>query len=129
MNEDEAKHAACKSTSPALLKPYSKNFSLHLYNESYGSKAQMAVMCPHTKYWQNTLSEVVGNLTNELHTDGVYIDQIAAAGPRPCWDPTHEHPLGGGHHWRKGYADMLNNIRQRAGDQKLHSQRAMQSLL
>jgi hypothetical protein len=30
--------------------------------------------------------------------DGVYIDQIAAAGPAPCWDPTHNHTLGGGYH-------------------------------
>ena len=55
---------------------------LSLYNEQYGSKAVFAVMCPHTKYWQSTISNVVDKIVNTYETDGVYIDQIAAAGPR-----------------------------------------------
>ena len=63
-------------------------------------------MCPATNYWQNTIGDVVDTLCgphNSFATDGVYIDQIAAAGPRPCWDPTHGHPVGGGSHWVEGY--------------------------
>ena len=37
-------------------------------------------MCPHTAYWQRTIAQVVDKLTNNYSTDGVYIDQIAAAG-------------------------------------------------
>jgi hypothetical protein len=114
----EAKHAACKST-PASLLPDKKNIPLQLYNETYGSKAEFAVMCPHTQYWQHTLAGVVGELAHTYNTDGVYIDQIAAAGPRPCWDPSHNHSLGGGHHWQSGYAALLGSVRKNAGNSKL----------
>ena len=112
----EAKHAAAKST-PAILNSSSK--SLLLYNESYGSKAVFAVMCPHTKYWQNTIADVVDRIVNNYKTDGVYIDQIAAAGPRPCWDKSHGHPVGGGHHWVDGYKQMLDAVRAKAGPNKI----------
>lgn len=39
-----------------------------------------------------------GRSVRRYAVDGVYIDQIAAAGPAPCWDPTHNHTLGGGYH-------------------------------
>lgn len=52
----------------------------------------------------------VQNLTQHFDTDGVYIDQIAAAGPKPCFDSSHGHPLGGGNHWVTGYANMLEKI-------------------
>jgi hypothetical protein len=43
---------------------------------------------------------------------GTYIDQIAAAGPRNCWDPTHNHTSGGGHYWVDGYRKLLEKARQ-----------------
>jgi hypothetical protein len=43
--------------------------------------------------------------------NGVYIDQIAAAQPRLCFDPSHGHPLGGGHWWTQGYWELLEAIR------------------
>lgn len=92
---------------------------LSLYDESYGSLAKFAVMCPHTALWQQTIAKVVGELTNAYGTDGVYIDQIAAAGPRPCWDKTHDHTLGGGDHWVTGYAEMLRQARVAAGGKKI----------
>ena len=76
-------------------------------------------MCPHTTLWQATIAETVGKLTNDYNTDGVYIDQIAAAGPRPCWDPTHNHTLGGGDHWVTGYAEMLRQVRAASGGSKI----------
>ena len=110
--QDNAEAFACKQSAEALV-PEQK---LELYNEQYGSQAQFAVMCPHTTYWQKTISSVVGELVNKFGTDGVYIDQIAAAGPRPCWDPTHNHTLGGGSHWVSGYAEMLAQTRAAAGN-------------
>ncbi len=117
-NDPQAAAAAAKSATPAL---YSQT-GLALYDESYGSKAEFAVMCPHAVYWQATMADVVGNLTRDTTlygTDGVYVDQVAAAGPRPCFDPSHGHPLGGGNHWVTGYLDMLSEMRQRAGNDKL----------
>ena len=89
------------------------------YNESYGSLAKFAVMCPHTAFWQQTIAKVVDQLANDYGTDGIYIDQIAAAGPRPCWDPSHNHTLGGGDHWVTGYSEMLRQVREAAGSDKI----------
>ena len=115
-NGGEGKKNAAKAA-PATLN--ASKGSLSLYNESYGSGAPFAVMCPHTKYWQSTISNVVDKIVNTYETDGVYIDQIAAAGPRPCWDKSHGHPVGGGHHWVDGYKQMLKTVRAKTGPNKM----------
>jgi hypothetical protein len=85
--------------------------------EKYNSKetnqepVSLAVMCPSSPLWQNTVSNIVFRLTHECGNSGVYIDQIAAAPPKPCMDKSHGHPLGGGHWWMEGYWDMLHAIR------------------
>jgi hypothetical protein len=44
--------------------------------------------------------------------DAVYIDQVAAAAPRLCFDKAHGHPLGGGHWWTAGgYWKLLAPLR------------------
>eukprot|EP00939_MAST-03C_sp_MAST-3C-sp1_P000922 g922.t1 len=98
--------------------PAAESLELELYSESYGSEAEFAVMDPYTNYWQDVIADTVGNLTNTYGLDGVYVDQIAAAGPRPDFDPSHDHPLGGGSHWVDGYQAMLKKIRQIAGPNK-----------
>lgn len=85
--------------------------------ESYGSKeadgtaVQLAVMCPTTELWQERVSGIVLRLLGEFGLSGVYIDQIAAAPPRLCFDASHGHPLGGGRWWTEGYWEMLDAIR------------------
>ncbi len=85
--------------------------------ETYGSKetdgepVRLAVMCPSTPLWQNTVSNLVLRLLRECGTSAVYIDQVAAAAPKLCLDLAHVHPLGGGHSWNQGYWQMLSAIR------------------
>jgi len=87
------------------------------YTESYGSKetdgnsVKLAAMCPWTSLWQGRISDIVLRLLTEYGVSGVYIDQIAAARPRLCFDASHGHPLGGGHWWTDGYWKMLDKIR------------------
>jgi hypothetical protein len=87
------------------------------YIESYGSKetdgnnVKLAVMCPATGLWQDRVCDIVLRLFNEYGVSGVYIDQIAAAAPRLCFDAAHGHALGGGHWWTEGYWKMLSAIR------------------
>jgi hypothetical protein len=88
------------------------------YLESYGSKetngqpVRLAAMCPATALWKRKVKEIVLKLLGEVGTSAVYIDQVAAASPTLCQDPSHQHPLGGGHWWNQGYWDMLETIRQ-----------------
>ncbi len=87
------------------------------YIETYASKetngqpVRLAVMCPSTPLWQNTVSNIVLRLLRQYRTSAVYIDQVAAAPPKLCMDPAHGHPLGGGHWWNQGYWTMLDAIR------------------
>jgi len=84
------------------------------YIEEYGSGAKLAPMCPTTRLWQETVQGIVKRLVGpEYNVDGVYIDQVAAAAPAPCYDKSHGHPLGGGHWWTTaGYWPMLQKLRE-----------------
>jgi len=88
--------------------PYTETYSS---KETDGSKVKLAVMCPATPLWQNRMREIVLKLFQEYGLNGVYIDQIAAAKPRLCFDASHGHPLGGGHWWTQGYWQLLDAIR------------------
>lgn len=83
-----------------------------VYIETYGSKIPLAPMCPATEFWQREQQKIVKWLTQEVGVDGVYLDQIGAAKPVLCYDPSHGHPLGGGHWWTTaGYWPMLEGMR------------------
>jgi len=91
-------------------KPYEEIYGS---KESDGSPVRLAVMCPTTPLWQQKVKEIVLRLmSDEVGVDGVYIDQIAAAAPRLCFDKSHGHPLGGGQWWtHDGYWKMLSDLR------------------
>lgn len=98
---DNAQAFAAKSA-----KPVSGNPGQALYVEQYGSGASLAVMCPATPQWQSLIEGVVAQVA-ALGTDGVYVDQVSAAYPVPCYDPTHGHTVGGGNWWSGGYNKMI----------------------
>jgi len=85
------------------------------YIETYGSGAKLCPMCPTTGLWQRTVQDLVLRLVSpEVNVDAVYIDQVAAATPRLCFDRTHGHLLSGGHWWNTGgYWPMLENLQNR----------------
>lgn len=99
---------------PAATKDEQGNPYTEVYGskEADGSSVRLAVMCPTTALWQNKVREIVLRLFNEYGVNAVYIDQVAAAPPVLCFDPSHGHPLGGGHWWNEGYWQMLGRIRQ-----------------
>ncbi len=91
-------------------KPYLESYSS---KESDGTKVKLAAMCPTTELWQKTVRDIVLKLMNERGVKGVYIDQIAAARPRLCFDRSHGHPTGGGHWWTTaGYWPLMDKLRQ-----------------
>ncbi len=101
-----------------LAKPYAvKDEQGNVVTEEYGSKesdgspVKFAVMCPATTFWQDRVYDITMELYRTYGVKGVYIDQIAASAARLCFDPSHGHPLGGGHWWADGYRQMLDRIR------------------
>ena len=99
--------AACKQEDGSLYR--------EIYNVFNG--AEMTPMCPTTPLWQETLREIVAELINHYQADGVYIDQIGIASPRPCFDTSHGHSLGGGNHWATGYRELITRIREAIANQ------------
>lgn len=66
---------------------------------------------PTDTWWQNKYRDVVDRLVNGLGVDGVYIDQLAAAGPMLDFTPGRSHGTGGGSWWSSGIAGMLGAVR------------------
>lgn len=79
--------------------------------EDYGSGTTLAVMCPTQEFWHNKLFETIKRLVDEVGVNAIYLDQIASAAPRQCFDKTHGHPIGSGTWWVDGYREMLNKIK------------------
>lgn len=84
------------------------------YEEVYPSQAKQSIMCPATAFWQDKISGVCEHLAGFYGVNGIYIDQIGAAGPCPCYDAGHGHPLGGGSYWVDGYRVLLEKVQQAA---------------
>ncbi|MCI1648159.1 MAG: DUF6259 domain-containing protein [Bacteroides sp.] len=83
-----------------------------LYTEIYPtSKVLNTVTCPASPLWQKIIVGLTDKIQKELRTDGVYIDQIAAAAPQPCWAENHGHAKGGGDFWYMAYRKMIDTIR------------------
>ena len=83
-----------------------------LYTEVYPtSNVPNTVTCPSSPIWKNVILSLADRIQNELHTNGLYIDQIAAAAPQPCYAANHPHPAGGGEFWYHSYRDMMKELR------------------
>jgi hypothetical protein len=100
---------------PAACKDEAGNLYIESYEskEADGSPVRLAVMCPSTRRWEDTIVSLIDRLVNDYGVDGVYVDQVAAAPANLCFDPSHGHPLGGGHWWNDAYHDLLAEARSR----------------
>jgi hypothetical protein len=98
-----------KGATPAACKQPSGE----IYVEHYGVNSRNLVpMCPYTAFWQSRIQKICNRLVDEVGFNSIYLDQIGAAKPGLCYDPSHGHPVGGGHHWVDGYRTMLTPIKE-----------------
>ncbi|MEZ4768898.1 MAG: DUF6259 domain-containing protein [Caldilineales bacterium] len=99
----QAERAACKAADGDI------------YRERYcifdPAEAEVTPMCPTTALWQTTLADLVREILDRYGLDGVYLDQVAHTEPALCHDPAHDHPAGGGTHWRDGYRALMGGVR------------------
>ena len=78
--------------------------------EVYGRNRKFGVMCPYAADWQTCLADYMIRLAEGLRCGLLYIDQIACSRAKPCFDPAHGHPLGGGTWWADGNRALLGSI-------------------
>ena len=81
-----------------------------LFEEVYGPKHRLAVMCPTASAWSEVALKLAhdamsapSEAINGTGFGGIYYDQTACSRPVPCWAPNHSHPKGGGGWWAKAY--------------------------
>lgn len=80
------------------------------YLESY-NKRSFSPMCPATPLWQQRMADLCAAVAGH-GVAAIYLDQVAAARPLPCFDPGHAHAPGGGEAWlEQGYWPMMERIR------------------
>ena len=84
------------------------------YVEIYGSNRKLSPMCPTTPLWRTRVDSICTELMERIGVNAIYLDQVAAARPAPCYDTSHGHPLGGGHYWTDAYRELMAPIRARA---------------
>ena len=84
------------------------------YVEIYGSKRKLSPMCPTTPLWRTRVDSICTELMERIGVNAIYLDQVAAARPAPCYDTSHGHPLGGGRYWTDAYRELMAPIRARA---------------
>ena len=61
---------------------------------------------------------LLGNFfLNFLFSWLVYVDQIGAATPKPCFVKDHGHSIGGGNYWTSGYREVFSQVRQKYPNQ------------
>lgn len=68
-------------------------------------------MCPATEYWQDKMVMLADKIVNEDGFDGIYYDMVAAVPAEPCFDRSHDHPMGGGHHYQNGNSKFLHGAK------------------
>lgn len=84
----------------------------NLYTEIYPTSiVPNTVTCPASPIWHDIILTLADRMQDELGTNGLYIDQIAAAAPYPCYADNHGHPKGGGEFWYRSYRDMMADLR------------------
>lgn len=83
--------------------------------EDYGSGVVLGAMCPTYKPYQAKIAEAFDTFVDDYQVKGVYLDQIGAAAPAPCYNSKHGHTLGNGPWWQEGYREMLEPIVKKHG--------------
>jgi len=77
------------------------------YVERYGGLTPpMSPMCPATAAWDVVVNDIAARVL-DLGAGSLFLDQIGACAGRPCYSPSHGHPIGGGVWYFDGYQSLL----------------------
>ena len=93
----------------ALARPYAITCAdgQPVYEKYAKVTAHQTPMCPYTQLWDDVLNDFSGRILNEVGASSLFLDQIGAMKGKPCFNPSHGHPLGGGTWYFDGYQRIL----------------------
>ena len=95
----------------ACLREDGTVFTEPWFGRPYG-KHDFAIMCPAVARWRDLLQDLAIRTVEETHANAIYYDQIGCAAHRPCFNPAHGHPLGGGTWWTDGNREIFRRARE-----------------
>lgn len=96
--------AAIDENGEVIVAPYPQK-TVKLKND-----VDLAPMCPTYEKWHDIVADVVNRLETKIKVDGVYLDEIAAHSPHPCFNKEHSHLPGGGSYWVENYNRMMKRL-------------------
>jgi len=99
-----AEHSELWTKNKAVVDKWSTGGSERWHSSDFSQ------MCPHTEFWQNTLTDVARRIFTEAKADGLYIDQLGYT-PIRCMKTDHGHKPGDPASWVRGQQTMLRKIR------------------
>ena len=78
--------------------------------QSVFTGGQQAAVCPSAETYRGLLTRSLVEPARQYAIKGYYLD-LLGCGPHPCFDASHGHPIGGGHHWTQAYRSLMADIR------------------
>ena len=94
-----------------FAKPYAvKNEDGSVHATWFKPAPPLASMCPYRPEWRGVVSNLAHRILDYLHAPAIFIDEVGNEPCKPCFDPTHGHPLGGGTWWAEGCRATLEPI-------------------
>ena len=87
--------------------------SIHLHQHVFAD-SQRASMCLDSEDWRKRYTDLACFAVRDLGVDGIYMDQSCEN--LFCYDPSHNHPRGGGNSWIKGFRLMESDIRRQCNE-------------
>lgn len=70
----------------------------------------LASMCPACPQWHAVVSNLAHRVLAELKAPAIFIDEVGNEPAKPCFNPAHGHPLGGGAYWTEGNVKELEAV-------------------
>jgi hypothetical protein len=71
-----------------------------------------ATMDVTTPYWRAKYAGIADTVLDVYGLSGIYMDQAVQS--LVCWDSAHDHPVGGGNYWMRGFRTLASDIRRGA---------------
>ncbi|HPY90300.1 MAG TPA: DUF6259 domain-containing protein, partial [Lentisphaeria bacterium] len=88
-----------------------ENGKYPIYPIWFTNNEHLAIMCPASAQWQTKMCETTWKQVAEHGMRGVYLDCLATAASRPCYNPDHGHPIRGGHYQADGNRKLMQDLR------------------
>jgi len=72
----------------------------------WSDEGESYVMCAATETWRDLLLQASEQLVRDGNASGIYLDQLGGHCGRPCYNPDHGHPVGGGKYATDGLREI-----------------------